>query len=135
MSIVKSVDEALNTPASELISAASSPATTMPRTPVGNTWITICGNAAWNCGLDRVAVGVHHAGKLGHLAALGEREADHAGNDEHEHRQQLEKAREDRAPPRVLLVLRAQRPLHDVLARAPIPEADHRAQISMPIQG
>ena len=32
---MNSVDEALNTPASELIRAASSPATTRPRTPAG----------------------------------------------------------------------------------------------------
>ena len=35
--LVKSVDEALNTPANELINAERRPATTMPRTPAGKT--------------------------------------------------------------------------------------------------
>ena len=47
--MVKSVEQALNTPASELMSAASRPATTMPRMPVGSTSRTISGNAAWAC--------------------------------------------------------------------------------------
>jgi hypothetical protein len=42
---VKRVAEALNTPASELISAASRPATTMPRTPDGSTVATSSGKA------------------------------------------------------------------------------------------
>ena len=41
-----SIADALNTPASELISAASSPATTIPRTPTGRTCLTSRGKAA-----------------------------------------------------------------------------------------
>ena len=48
-SIVNSVEQALNTPAKELIKAASSPATTIPRTPTGKACLTISGNAAWHC--------------------------------------------------------------------------------------
>ena len=44
---MNSVEQALKAPASELISAASSPATTSPRTPTGSTCCTISGNAAW----------------------------------------------------------------------------------------
>ena len=44
--MVKSVEHALKTPASELMSAASSPATTRPRNPVGITCCTIKGNTA-----------------------------------------------------------------------------------------
>ena len=43
---MKSVDEALNTPASELINAARSPATTSPRTPTGRMVVTRSGKAA-----------------------------------------------------------------------------------------
>ena len=43
---MNSVEQALNTPASELISAASRPATTMPRRPTGITCWTISGKAA-----------------------------------------------------------------------------------------
>jgi hypothetical protein len=45
--MVKRVELALNTPANELIRAASSPATTTPRTPTGSTCFTISGKAAW----------------------------------------------------------------------------------------
>ena len=48
--MVKSVDEALNAPASELMSAASSPATTIPRSPLGMTCCTRSGNEA--CAAD-----------------------------------------------------------------------------------
>ena len=44
--MVKSVEHALNAPASELMSAASRPATTRPRTPAGRIDLTISGNAA-----------------------------------------------------------------------------------------
>ena len=43
---MNSVEEALNAPASELINAASNPATTAPRKPAGNMCLTISGNAA-----------------------------------------------------------------------------------------
>ena len=58
---MKSVEQALNTPASEPISAESSPATTMPRSPAGSRYLTISGKAAWaSCGIG-CAVGVDHA--------------------------------------------------------------------------
>ncbi len=44
---MKSVEQALNTPASEPISAESNPATTMPRSPGGSRYCTIIGNAPW----------------------------------------------------------------------------------------
>ena len=40
---VKSVEQALNTPASDPINAESSPATTMPRRPGGRRYCTIIG--------------------------------------------------------------------------------------------
>ena len=43
--IVKSVEQALKTPASEPIKADSKPATTMPRRPAGRRFFTIRGNA------------------------------------------------------------------------------------------
>ena len=46
------MEQALNTPASEPIKAESNPATTMPRNPAGNMYLTISGNAAWvSCGI------------------------------------------------------------------------------------
>ena len=44
---MKRVEQALNTPANEPISAESNPATTMPRSPAGNMYLTISGNAPW----------------------------------------------------------------------------------------
>ena len=44
---MNSVEQALKAPASELIRAASSPATTIPRMPTGSTCWTISGKAAW----------------------------------------------------------------------------------------
>ncbi len=44
---MKSVEQALKAPASELIRAASRPATTIPRMPTGSTCWTISGKAAW----------------------------------------------------------------------------------------
>ena len=51
--MVNREEEALNTPASALISAASNPATTIPRTPIGSTCITSNGKAAWARSLIR----------------------------------------------------------------------------------
>ncbi len=42
---MNSVEQALNTPASEPINAESNPATTMPRMPGGSRYCTIIGNA------------------------------------------------------------------------------------------
>ena len=109
------------------MSAASSPATTMPRTPVGRTCCTISGNAA--CAADGTTwpvAGSTSADKPRALAGLGQRQRDHAGDDEDEDRQQLEEGGEDRAAPRLGLVGRAERALHDVLVGAPVPEADDR---------
>ena len=50
MSTVKSVEQALKTPASEPISAESRPATTMPRSPGGSRYCTIIGKAPWAMG-------------------------------------------------------------------------------------
>jgi len=46
-STVKSVEHALNTPASDPMSAESSPATTRPRNPGGSRYCTSMGNAPW----------------------------------------------------------------------------------------
>ena len=48
-STVKSVAQALNTPANEPISAESSPATTIPRNPAGSRCCTNSGKAACAC--------------------------------------------------------------------------------------
>lgn len=45
-STVKSVEQALKTPAKEPIRAERSPATTMPRNPGGNMYLTMSGKAA-----------------------------------------------------------------------------------------
>ena len=87
---MNSVDEALNAPASELISAASRPATTVPRTPSGNTCLTISGNAAWASAATAIAVGIDERLECREVALLGEREANDAGDDENKHRQQLQ---------------------------------------------
>ena len=60
------------------------------------------------------------------LAGLGQRQRDHARDDEDEDRQQLEEGREDGAATGLRLVGRAERALHDVLVGAPVPEADDR---------
>ena len=44
--MVNKVDDALNAPAIELMSAASNPATTTPRMPSGSRSFTMRGNAA-----------------------------------------------------------------------------------------
>ena len=44
---MKSVEQALKAPASELMRAARRPATTRPRTPAGRIALTIKGKAAW----------------------------------------------------------------------------------------
>ena len=51
---MNSVEQALNTPASEPISAESRPATTMPRSPGGRRYFTINGKAPCaSCGMGR----------------------------------------------------------------------------------
>ena len=107
--------------------AASSPATTMPRMPVGRTSRTISGNAA--CAADGTTwpvAGSTRTRQARALAGLGQRQGDHAGDDEDEDGQQLEAGGEDGAAPGLRLVGRAERALDDVLVRAPVPEADDR---------
>ena len=58
------------------------------------------------------------------LAALGQGEGDHAGDDEEEDGQQLEEARGDRPPPGLAFVRRPEHALDDVLVGAPVPQAD-----------
>ena len=73
------------------------------------------------------AVGlVERLGQRGDLAALGQRVADQAGNDEQVNREQLQERGEDAALARDLFVRRAERALDDVLVGAPIPQADDR---------
>ena len=55
-----------------------------------------------------------------------QRQRDHPGDDEDEHRQQLEEGGEDGAASRLSFARRAQRALHDVLVRAPVPQPDDR---------
>ena len=62
----------MNTPASELISAASSPATTTPRSPTGSTCCTISGNAACASLRHGLPLASTSTAKLGHFAALGQ---------------------------------------------------------------
>src|SRR2546430_11236671 len=64
--------------------------------------------------------------EAGRQARLGERQRDHARNDEDEHREELQECREDRAAPRLALVPRPQGTLHDVLIGGPIPQPDDR---------
>ena len=60
------------------------------------------------------------------LAALREHVRDDAGHDEDEERQQLQGRREERRAPRLADRLRRERPLHDVLIRAPVPDGEDR---------
>src|SRR2546430_3692110 len=64
--------------------------------------------------------------EAGRPARLGERQRDHARNDEDEHREELQECREDRSAARLALVPRTQGTLHDVLVRGPVPQADDR---------
>ena len=116
MSRVNRVEQELKTDDSELISAASSPATTSPRMPSGSSAPMRTGSA-WS-GLVE-----------GDLPAGCERVGDDARYDEDEERQQLEQPAEDRSPPSVVLVRRGQHALNDELVGAPVPDAeDRRAQ-------
>src|ERR1700690_1518961 len=54
MSTVKSVEQALKTPARDPMSAERSPATTIPRRPGGRRYFTMSGNAA--CASDGIAL-------------------------------------------------------------------------------
>ena len=132
---MKSVEQALNTPASEPIRAESSPATTMPRRPGGSRY---CDHQReGGLGLCRIgfSVGTDDVLQARHLAAAGQGEADQARNEEQVDGKELEEGGEDAAAAGDLLVGSAQGPLHDVLVGAPVPQADHRAQIAMPSQG
>ena len=125
MSTVKRVEQALNTPASEPISAESSPATTMPRRPGRQQVLAPSAGRRPGPASGSAAVGTA-AVSAGHLAALDQGEADHAGDDEQVRREQLEEAGEDAAAAGDLLVRGAQGALHDVLVGAPVPQADDR---------
>ena len=75
---MNSVEQALKAPASELIRAASRPATTIPRMPTGSTCWTISGKAAWALAVIDLAVGAEKRLAEGRqLAALrqGQRRA------------------------------------------------------------
>ncbi len=76
----------------------------------------------------RVHAAAHHQRirQRRHFAALGQGEADHPRNDENEHRQQLQERGEKTAAARLALIGGAKRALHDVLVRAPVPQADNR---------
>src|SRR5437588_2700366 len=58
--------------------------------------------------------------------ALGQRVANQPRDNEQVNRKELQERREDAAPAGRLLVWGSERPLHDVLIRAPVPEADDR---------
>ena len=83
MSKVTSVEQELKTDDSELISAASSPATTSPRRPAGSSAVTSVGSA-WS------------GSASSQLALLGQPVRDHAREHEQKQRQQLQETGEDR---------------------------------------
>ena len=126
MSTVKSVEHALKTPASDPMSADSSPATTMPRRPERQQMLHHQREGA----LRRVRIGMRTEQRVGQPripAALRERVANQARDDEQVRRKQLQEGGEDAAAPSLGLSLgAAERALHDVLIRAPVPEADDR---------
>ena len=71
-------------------------------------------------------LGVIDTGQCGNLAALGQRKANQAGDDEQIDRKELQETRKNGAATGHLLIGRAQGTLNDVLVRAPIPEANDR---------
>ena len=123
-STVNSVEQALNTPASDPISAESSPATTMPRIPGGSRYCTSMGKAPFDTAGIALPSGPIICASSGILPLLARAIADQAGDDEQVHREQLQECREDAALAGDGLVGSAQRALDDVLVGAPIPEAD-----------
>ena len=76
------------------------------------------------CGKRNIAVGnlaVHHGENL-----WIERESDQPRNNQQEHRQYLQKSREDGPRFRVPFISRRQYTLHDHLVRAPVPDTENR---------
>ena len=124
---MNSVDEALNTPASELISAASSPATTMPRMPAGSTCLhhqrerRLRDRRRSRCRSRRPA-----AAAPAFVPLRASARQIMPGMMKMNTGSSFRIRGEDRPAPRLGLVRRAQRALHDVLIGAPVPEADDR---------
>ena len=124
---MNSVEQALNTPASEPISAESRPATTMPAQPGRQQVLHHHREGALRDRADRLAVGADHARpSSGILPLLARAKQIRPGDDEQVDREQLQERGEDAAAAGDRLVRRAQRALHDVLVGAPVPEADDR---------
>jgi hypothetical protein len=123
---VKSVDEALKTPASELMSAASRPATTRPRRPTGITACTSSGKAACAVAGHDVALASTSGLRARHLPAAREREAIMPGMMKMKTGSSLRNAAKIVPRRASRLVRRAERALHDVLVGAPVPQPDDR---------
>ena len=121
---MKSVEQALNTPASEPISAESSPATTMPRSPGGSRYCTIMGKGACAVAGTAWPSGPIIGASSGIFPLLASAKQIRPGMMNRYTGEQLQERREDAAAARDRFVGRAQRALHDVLVGAPVPQAD-----------
>ena len=84
-------------------------------------------------GIGDVAVGLRRCGRTEQIAV--ERDRDQAGQHQHEDRQDLEEAGEDRARLGVPFILRGEHALHDHLVGAPVPDAENRRAEENPVQG
>ena len=73
-----------------------------------------------------MAVRPNHSGQLGNLAASRQGETHHARYDEQINRGQLEKRGKDAPAAGYRFVGGAQRALHDILVRTPVPQPDDR---------
>ena len=125
---MKSVEQALKTPASELISAASRPATTMPRMPTGSTSLDHqregrLGHVADGRAVRRPTIDGQSRARGRYCASAS---AIMPGMMKMKTGSSFRNAAKMRAAPGLALARRAQGPLHDVLVGAPVPQADDR---------
>ena len=123
---MNSVEQALNTPASDPISAESSPATTMPRTPAAAGTAPSSGTRLATRPGSRCPSGPIIGASSGTLPLFASAKQIRPGMMNRYTGNSFRNAAKMLPRRAIGLVRRAQRALHDVLVRAPVPQADDR---------
>ena len=124
---MNSVEQALNTPASDPISADSSPATTMPRIPGGSRYLHHHRKRAFDCRSRSACRRVRSCAPAREPCRSSPARKQISPGMMNRYTGNSFRNAAKMLPRRAIgLVRRAQRALHDVLVRAPIPEPDDR---------
>ena len=124
-SMVYSIADELNREARELIRAARIPQTTTPLNPAGE-FGDQQREGDVGIGQDRGELVTEFRVERAGGGSARQREGNHAGDEEQEHREELEIGSENGAASGLLLVPAGEDPLDNELVRAPVPETDDR---------